>query len=272
MNIIGYKSPFKKSSPMRMDPATMVLLTAAPGIIKGIGSLFGRSERMSEQRRANKMYDDAKKAFEDIKFTNPYENLTNPYTGLKNPYAGLQNPYAENIYEDLGVNTQAADYLREQQQQSQANILQQFRGVAGGAGAAGLAQALANLSDKQAREASAKIAEQEAENKKLRLKGEQQRRVGQFELDKLRREGGFDIEKLQRSTDFAIDQAQIQGELFRQQQEMSRLEALYGLGIDRKMAADQARADSRSQGYEALGDIISSVGSLYMPKGALYRE
>jgi len=289
MNIVGYKSPFKKRSPMKLAPLAIAAIAAAPGIIKGVGSLFGMGARAEEQNKANYAYEKAKEDFENIQYTNPYKNLKNPYTGLENPYAdlqnpyaGLQNPYTENIYEDLGVNMRSADYLRDQQRQSQANIIQQMRGAAGGSGVASLAQAMANLSDKQAREASAKIADQEMANEKLRLKGADERRTGAFNLDKLKRESAysvdklkkeaaFDIDKLQRSTDFAIDQAKIQGEMMRQSQENQRLEALYGLSIDRKSAADQARSDARAQQFSAFGDIAGSIGGLYMPGGALYK-
>ena len=272
MNIVGYKSPFKKRSPMRLEPLTMLALTAAPGIIKGVGSLFGMGARREEQEKANEAYDAAKSSFDAMMrrpITNPYENLENPYAGLQNPYQGLQNPYTENIYEDLSVNTRSADYLREQQQQSQANIMQQMRGAAGGSGVAGLAQAMASLSDKQAREASARISDQETANEKLRLKGADQRRTADFSLDKLKRESAFDIDKLQRTTDFEIQQAKIQGDMFAQQQRDDRTERLFGMSIDRKSAADQARADARSQQFSAFGDLAGSVGGLFMPKGAL---
>ena len=207
MNIVGYKSPLKKRSPMKLAPLAIAAIAAAPGIIKGVGSLFGMSARAEEQEKANEAYQNAKRNFENIQYTNPYENLQNPYENLQNPYTGLQNPYTENIYEDLGVNMRSADYLRDQQRQSQANIIQQMRGAAGGSGVAGLAQAMANLSDKQAREASARISDQEAANEKLRLKGADQRRKAEFGLDKLQRETSFGIDKLQRSTDFEIEQA-----------------------------------------------------------------
>ena len=56
-----------------------------------------------------------------------------------NPYADL-----ENAYEDLTVNTQEAEFERDQAQQSQANILASLRGAAGSSGIGSLAQTLAN--------------------------------------------------------------------------------------------------------------------------------
>ena len=99
---VGYRSPFNKISSVKPSPmkALPVLaqigLAAAPGIIGAVGSLFGRRKRRQEQQAARQDLEQAKKAFEDIEYKNPYENLT--------------NPYAENVYEDMTVNTQAADY------------------------------------------------------------------------------------------------------------------------------------------------------------------
>ena len=46
----------------------------------------------------------ARKAYMNIEFKNPLE-------GIQNPYVDLENPYAENLYEDLTVDRQGADYL-----------------------------------------------------------------------------------------------------------------------------------------------------------------
>ena len=169
---VGYKIPFRKASPMKFAWAP-ALLAAAPGIISALGSLAGRKARRREQREARKEMKAAKKAYMDIEF--------------KNPFAGMENPYQENLYEDLTVNRQGADYLREQQQQSQANIMQQMKGVAGGSGIAGLAQSMSNVSTQQARQASAQISQQERQNELYRAKGEQMKRAGSLGFDKMMR-------------------------------------------------------------------------------------
>ena len=260
MNIVGYRSPFKrKNSPFKVDPLTMaqVGMAVAPGLIGAVGSLFGAGRRRREQKRANEEFKKRKQAFESIQYVNPYENITNPYTNL-------QNPYAENLYEDLGVNTQSADFLKEQQQQSQANIMNQMRGVAGGSGVAGLAQSMSNIASGQARQASLDIARQERANEMSRIQGEQQRRTGQFGID-----------KLQASTQFGIDKMQAQGESFRRSQENARTEQMFGLSADRKMAADRARQTARSQFIGGLGQAVGGVAGLYLPGGdraGLFRQ
>jgi len=235
MNIVGYRSPFKKkASPMKLEPLTMMAIAAAPGLISAAGSLFGMSKRKKEQRAAQEEMKKARAAFESIEYVNPYANL--------------ENPYAENVYEDMTVNTQAADYLRQQQQQSQANIMQNLRGVAGSSGVAGLAQSLSKIAAGQAQQASAQIAQQEQANKKLAAQGAELKQKGQFGVEKM----------------------QAYGEAMRRQQEDARTQALYGLSIDRIDAADKARQTARSAGIAGLGQAAAGVAGLYAPGGSLY--
>tara|TARA_R100001463_G_scaffold6408_7_gene21019 strand:+ start:700 stop:1404 length:705 start_codon:yes stop_codon:yes gene_type:complete len=104
----------------------------------------------------------------------------------------------ENIFEDLTVDTQAADYAREQFQQQQANIMQGMRGVAGSSGVAGLAQSLSNQAADQARQTQMTIGQQLQQNRKLQMQEQsrlntQDRQIQlanmegarQFELDKM---------------------------------------------------------------------------------------
>ena len=96
----------------------------------------------------------------------------------------LSNPYAnmENVYEDLTVNTQAADFAAQQQAQGMANTMQSMKGAAGGSGIAALAQAMAGQQSQNAQSASADIARQEAGNQKA-----QAQMAGQ--LQSMEREG-----------------------------------------------------------------------------------
>jgi len=241
---VGYRSPFNKISSVKPSPAKYAflanpavqqgLLAAAPGIIGAVGSLFGRRRRRQEQQDARKNLEQAKKAFESIEY--------------KNPYADLQNPYAENIYEDMTVDTQAADYLKEQQQQSQANILSNLKGVAGGSGVAGLAQQMSNISAGQAKQASMQIAQQERANQQLRLQGEQIKQKAQGQ----------------------VDVAKIEGEKGRQKQEQARIGYLYGLDIDRIDAADTARQTAGSNFVSGLGQAAGGVAGLFAAGGSLY--
>ena len=250
MNIVGYRSPFKKkSSPMKnpaigaalANPAIQQgLIAAAPGLISAVGSLFGRRKRRREQRAAQEEMRQARAAFESIEYVNPYANLENPYENM------------ENVYEDMTVNTQAADYLRQQQQQSQANIMQNLRGVAGSSGIAGLAQSLSKIATGQAQQASAQIAQQEQANKKLAAAE------------------ASNLQKLERQGQFGVDKLQAYGEAIRRQQEDARTQALYGLSIDRTTAADTARQTARANFIGGLGSAAAGVAGLFAPGGSLY--
>ena len=246
---VGYKSPFsKKASPHKFWGA--VLGAALPGLITAGASLIGRKKRIREQREARAEMAEAKKAYMDMEFTNPLE-------GLQNPYAGMVNPYAENLYEDLTVDTQAADYLKQQQQQSQANIMQGLRGAAGASGIAGLAQSMANIGAKQAQQSAASISQQERQNRMYALQGEQKKRTGTFEFDKMVRKGGFDV-------DVAKRQAQ---QTYVVEKEQKRMADMYGLSLDRLSAADKARSTARSNFISGLGQAAGAVGGHFMPGG-----
>mgnify|MGYP003113528823 CR=1 FL=1 len=238
MAIVGLISPFKsKKSPMKgLDPVTgLQIAGAVAGIFGGIGA--SRRAR-KEQAEAKKRLEEARKAYLEMEFINPYE-------GIENPYAGL-----ENVYEDARVDTQAADYMREQTAQQQANLMQQYRGVAGGSGVAGLAQSLANVGAQQARKTSITIAQQERAN--------QQARLGQAaRLDQLERQGEFQTNLLRRKGDMLV-----------KQQEQARQQSLYGLALDQTTAANQARAMAQQQIFGGVAKGVMAGFSYYGPGGA----
>jgi len=231
---VGYRSPF----PMKSSPAKVIApwlisagIAALPGVISGIGSMMGGRKRRAEQKAAKGELEKAKQDYMAFEF--------------KNPYADLKNPYQENVYEDLKVDTQGADYLKQQQQQSQANIMQGLKGVAGGSGVAGLAQSMSNVASQQAQRASASISQQEAKNQQLKAKGDQQRQTGQYK----------------------VDSAKMQGEHWKRKQELQRKQNIYGLGLDRTDAASKARQTATSGimsgfGQAAAGFAGSALGSV----------
>ena len=171
---------------------------------KFINALFGGAQRRKERNAANEDLGNQMDAWEDTK-------MTNPYAGVKNPYADM-----ENVYEDQTVDLKAAEFAREQSQQSMANIMASMQGAAGGSGVAGLAQVLANQGVKQAQQASADIGRQEQANQ-ARARGEagrlQQLDVeGEQKRDMLEREGArmteqFDLDKQDKMLGFAMDRS-----------------------------------------------------------------
>ena len=83
------------------------------------------------------------------------------------------NLYAnqENAFEDLTVNTQAAEFQAQQNQASQANIMSNMAGAAGGGGIAALAQTMANQAAQQNQAASVSIGQQESANERAAAQG-----------------------------------------------------------------------------------------------------
>jgi hypothetical protein len=119
-----------------------------------VGGAIQRSKaKKAEEEAALKAAEAAKQlakdkeAFKAIDTSNPYLNM-------------------ENTMEDLTVNQQEAEFQKQQQTQSQANIMSSMRGAAGSSGIAGLAQSLANQGSLDAQKASASIGLQEAANEK----------------------------------------------------------------------------------------------------------
>ena len=116
-----------------------------------------------------------KQEYRDFKFTNPYADMT--------------NPYAQNVYEDVTVNQEAAKFQMEQGAQQRANIMSSLRGAAGGSGIAGLAQSLAGQGTLQARQVSADISRQEAANQQLIGRGALQVQQGAAQVQQLQLQG-----------------------------------------------------------------------------------
>lgn len=194
----------------KMNPATMATAGAAQavgGAVKAVGSLFGGGKRRREQRAAQQELAKRKSEYESIDTSNPYKNLTN-------------------TYQNLTVNTQAADFAAQQASQGAANIMGNLAAAAGGGGVAALAQSLANSQAQAAQQASVSIGQQEQRNAVLGAQGEQQRQ-----------------------------QAVATGERQSQQMNMEKTGTLLGMAQQRKAAADQARKDATDALVGGIADI-----------------
>jgi hypothetical protein len=124
-----------------MDPISMGV--SALGSIAG--GMIGSGKRKREQRQAQQEFSRNKARYEGLDTSNQYTNL-------------------ENTYEDLTVNTQAADFAAQKQQQVLANTMSGMQGAAGGGGIAAMAQAMAGQQSANMQAASADIARQESSN------------------------------------------------------------------------------------------------------------
>ena len=225
MAIVGLTSPFRKKTRQKESPVKWWQAVAA-----GLQLWQGYKARKEAKRQDRLNRADMEKRRQD------FMNLE-----FTNPYAGMKNPYAENIYEDLTVDTQAADYAREQARQSQADVLQSFKGAAGGSGVAGLAQAISGAGTKAAQQSRVSISQQERQNQLMRLKGAEQRRQGAERTDIMQR----------------------QGEQMRREQEHQRVASMYGLSMQRQMAGQQSINLATSQIQQGVSGLGTAAADIY---------
>lgn len=185
--------------------------TAAVGAAKAVDGGIQANRAKKDAAKAQIELDKQKKAFEALDTSNPYLNM-------------------ENTKEDLTVNTQEAEFAKQQSMQSQANIMEQYRGVAGGSGIAALAQTMANQGATDAQKASVSIGKQEQDNQK-------QQAVEASRIQDLEREG----------------------EVMSRTAEQGKIESLMGMSADEVAAANAARAAGKAQVYDGVGDIASGM-------------
>ena len=182
------------------------------GGLTGIASgIIGGGKRRAEQRAAQKEFDINKARYENLDTSNLAANM-------------------ENTYEDLTVNTQAADFQAQQQQQALANTMSSMQGAAGGSGIAALAQAMAGQQSQNLQAASASIGQQEAKNQQLAL-GQQAQ----------------------------LQQMEARGERETQNLEKDKIETLFGMAQQRKISADAARQRATDQMVSGIGSLAGGV-------------
>ncbi len=133
---------------MSFIAAGAAIISAGVAIAKMVQSSKQEKQARLDEAKAKQEMDKQKDAFASMDTTNPYLNM-------------------ENTMEDLTVNKQQAEFQQQQQMQSQANIMQQMRGAAGGSGIAALAQTMAQQGSMDAQRASASIGQQESRNQML---------------------------------------------------------------------------------------------------------
>jgi len=190
---------------------------AASGIIGGLtgiaGGLIGGGKRKREQRAAQQEFNRNKARYENL-------DTSNLATGL------------ENAYEDLTVNTQAADFAAQQQQQALSNTMGSMQGAAGGSGIAALAQAMAGQQSQNLQKASASIGMQESSNQMKAAQG-----------------------------DMTVQSMELQGAQQSRAAELDKTETLLGMSQQRLGAANQARDKATQSLVSGIGSLAGGVGS-----------
>lgn len=166
------KKTYVGSSAFKIAPlAVMGIIQAGVGIAKAIGGGIEKRKQEGLAREAKKRGD---------AYMEQYKNF---------------DPRVQNPYEDLTVNLQQADYMKQQQAQQSADTLQQLRGSGGGAGAAALATAMSRQGALNAQRASASIAGQERQNQMLNKQFEaaEEKRLQSFNLKRIQDLGAYEF-------------------------------------------------------------------------------
>ena len=184
------------------------------GGLTGIaGGIIGGGKRRREQRAAQKEFDQMKARYENL-------DTSNLATGL------------ENAYEDLTVNTQAADFAAQQQQQALANTMGSMNAAAGGSGIAALAQAMAGQQSQNLQQSSASIAQQESANQMKAAQG-----------------------------DMTVQSMELQGAQQARAAELDKTETLLGMSQQRLGAANEARQKATDSLVGGIGNLAGGVGT-----------
>ena len=212
-----------------------IVVGGASAIIGGIQA--GKNKRDAEaiadqalldQQEQQAALEQQKAEYKAMQFVNPFENM-------------------ENVYEDLTVNQQQAQFEAQQGAQQRANIMQNLRGAAGASGIAGLAQTLANQGALQTQRISASIGQQEARNQLAAAKGAS-----------------------------AIQIAERQGDQWVQQAEMDRQATLLGMQMGEttgaNLALQQAQANQMNAQIAQTQVMMEGIGMLGEGLGKAFKK
>jgi len=188
------------------------IMSGVQGVAGIASGLIGAGKRKREQRAAQAEFDTRKSQFEGLDTSNLYSNL-------------------ENVYEDLTVNQQQAEFTNRAQQQSMANTMDTMQGAAGGSGIAALAQAMANQGSQNAERAGISIGQQERSNQAAQMQQASQNQL------------------LER-----------QGEGQSRAAELNKVSTLMGMSGQRLGAANEARAAGKQAILGGVGNILGGAG------------
>ena len=185
--------------------------------VAGIGAAVTISQANQNRQDAERRYLDAKKERDKQQKALDAQKLIYKNMQFKNPFANM-----ENVYEDLTINQQQAEFQQQQAAQTRANIMQGLRGSAGASGIGGLAQSLANQGALQTQRISASIGLQESQNQIASAKGAA-----------------------------AVEVAERQGDQWVQQAEMDRQATLLGMQMGQATGANLAAQQAQTNQMNA---------------------
>jgi len=213
---------------LAMAGASIFSANKAAGTAEDANALAGENmamqaqiaaEQLEFQKQQQAKLDEQKEIYRNYEFQNPYADI-------------------ENVFEDLTINMEQADFEKRMFQQTQANIMQTMKGAAGASGIGSLAQVLSNQGQLASQRAAISIGQQERQNLML-----------------------------ERQQAAAIDMAERGGEAQLEQQEMQRQATLLGVEMGgmagANAAVQQAYANQMAAGSAAVGALSAQAQAQY---------
>lgn len=202
-------------------------------------------------------------------YKNVFAGADNVFEGAQNVFAGAQNQFGnlENTFEDLTVNTQQAEFERDQFRQSQANLLENLGGAAGGSGVGGLAQSLANAGMNQARQSSASIGQQESQNQMAAAQGAAQNQMaaaqGAQSAEMARMQGAAQQQQMILGGAAAQQQMQLEGAARQQDAKIAGAQAQRQLDFERLQGLMSLEAGMLQGAREAENSRRSTISKFF---------
>lgn len=213
-----------------------------------IGGLVSKGSAKKAERRARRERERIARqmaAFEANRqaIINPYAGVTSNADMIDEMRDDLSNPFA-----NLGVATQAAEIQMEQTDIALANTLDTLQATGASAGGA---TALAQAAKASKKDVAANIEQQEAQNEKLRAKGEQDLQAKEMQLT-----------QMEMSEEARVQNAQAQGAAFmfgaQENRDMATLDRMSG----RESQSRQDIANAQMGQAAANAAMISGVSSM----------
>ena len=226
------------------------------------------AESLEFQKEQQAKLDEQKAKYAAIDFVNPYAGFSEKYGEVSKLFSKTADSM-ENVFEDLTVDQQAANFQKRALEQQSANILDRLQQSAGGSGISALAQQLANQQALTTSKISSDISKQERQNQLLSAKGASDLQNQRANLEIKGGMLGLEGEKIQ-----------AMGEGMLQEAEMSRQATLlgmqYGQSTGANMSYQQALQNqlasqnmgsqmqlSNLQTNSGLGDLFGEALKLY---------
>ena len=239
--------------------STGAIVAASIGAVSAIGSaIFGASASRRAERRAAKkrmQLEGQLRVLENNRqeIINPYADVTDLSSMVKDLSGIMSNPYSS-----LGVATTAAEIQMEQSDIALANTLDALQASGASAGGA-TALAQAALQSKQG--VAANIEQQEAQNEKLRLEGEQQ--LQQTKMSEALRVQGALMGEAARMQEVDVKGKEfVYGEKERRETEqLNRIQAQITGQQQAQMAARQQGTAAITGGMTAFAGVAGSAAS-----------